>query len=171
MQNVQLTHDAHQGSGRKYPLCYLAHDIDTPMNVGSFFRISDALGVCRIYLSGSSAVPPNPKIRKTSRACEKYVAYEYQPDPMTVVATLKAQGYRIVCLEITSTSVAIDRFEVSAGERICLVLGSESEGVCQSLLDVCDATVHIPMLGHNSSMNVASACSIATWELIRRMNQ
>jgi tRNA G18 (ribose-2'-O)-methylase SpoU len=37
------------------------------------------------------------------------------------------------------------------------------------LLDVSDVTVHIPMRGHNSSMNVASACAIATYDIARRL--
>lgn len=167
MQNVQLDHSAHRPTGRKYPLCYLAHDIDVPMNVGSFFRIADALGVEKIFLTGTSVVPPNAKLRKTSRATEKYVDYEYQDDPLLVIERLKGLGYRIISLEITSGSVDLRAFPVRTDDRICLILGSEKTGVSQALLDASDAAIHIPMLGHNSSMNVANACSIATYELTR----
>lgn len=153
----------------KYKLCYLANDVEVPMNVGSLFRIADALGVEKIYLGGSSCVPPNPKIKKTSRATEKFVDYSYTDNPRAVVAQLKADGYRIVSLEITSTSIPIEDFKASPGERICLVLGSEDKGVCQQLLEMSDETIHIPMRGSNSSMNVASACSIATYEIARML--
>ena len=58
---------------------------------------------------------------------------------------------------------------MARGDRLCLVVGAEDAGVCQSLLDASDATVHIPMRGHNSSMNVASACAIATYDIGRRI--
>lgn len=168
MRNVQLDHSAHKPTAKKYPLCYLAHDIDVPMNVGSFFRIADALGVEKIFLTGKSVVPPNPKIKKTSRATEKYVDYEYQEDPLIVINQLKEKGYRIVSLEITSASVDVKNFHIDSEEKICLILGSENHGVYPELLDASDVSVHIPMLGVNSSMNVANACSIATYELTRR---
>ena len=171
MENLQLDHTHHQRSPTKYPVCFLAHDMDVPMNVGSLFRIADALGVEAIHLSGTSIVPPNSKIRKTSRCAEKYVAFTYERDPLEQLRRLKADGYRIVSLEITSASIDVRDLAMTETDRICLVLGSESDGVDQALLDLSDQTVHIPMLGHNSSMNVATACSIATFEIIRRYQQ
>ena len=168
MKNVQLDHDAHKSTSEKYPLCFLANDIDVPMNIGSFFRVADALGVEKIYLSGNSVVPPNPKIKKTSRSTEKYVPYEYFTDPDAVIESLKSKGYKIISLEITSSSIDLIDFQVSSNDKICLVLGSENFGISDHLLSISDATVHIPMLGANSSMNVASACSIATYEITRK---
>lgn len=72
MQNVQLKHRHHRPLEKRFPVCILAHDMDVPMNVGSLFRIADAFALEAVHLSGKSPVPPNDKIRKTSRATEKY---------------------------------------------------------------------------------------------------
>ena len=152
-------------------MCYLVHDFDVPMNIGSLFRIADALGVEKIYLSGSSLIPPNSKIKKTSRSTEKYVPYHYEKDPLNIVGKLKSEGYIIISLEITSSSIDIGDIPISGSEKICLIPGSENYGVPQALLNRSDLTVHIPMLGQNSSMNVAAACSIATYEITRRLNK
>ncbi len=168
MQNQQLDHSQHQSANRTFPLCFIAHNIDDPMNIGSLFRIADALGVEKIWLSGTSPQPPHSKIKKTSRSCEKYVAWAYHPQPFEVITQLKAEGYLIVSLEISSASIDIRDLPLSGHEKVALVLGSENEGVSQALLDVSDVTAHIPMLGQNSSMNVANACAIATFELLRR---
>lgn len=138
------------------------------MNIGSLFRIADALGIEQIYLSGSSPLPPNPKIRKTSRATEQFVPYTYEHDPLTIINRLKSEGYLIVSLEITSSSIDIRELSLAGGEKLCLILGSECSGVAQQLLNVSDMTIHIPMRGHNSSMNVAMACSIASFEITQR---
>jgi len=168
MENIQLNHTHHKPSGAKYPVCLLVHDFDVPMNIGSLFRIADAFGLEKIYLTGSSLVPPNNKIKKTSRSTEKHVAYSYENDPVHVIEKLKSEGYTIISLEITSTSIDITELKISQNEKICLVAGAESKGVSQELLDASDKTVHIPMLGINSSMNVATACAVATFEIIRR---
>lgn len=165
MQNIQLDHSHHRPAQSAVSLCYLAHDLDLPMNVGSLFRIADALGVEKIHLTGRSAVPPNSKLRRTSRAAEKHVPFSHAPDPIPVLHELKASGYRIISLELTSASIDVRKLVVQASDRICLVLGSENTGVCQALLDLSEQAVHIPMIGLNSSMNVATACAIATFEI------
>jgi len=168
MENVQLDHNHHRQKVEKYPVCFLAHDMEVPMNIGSLFRIADALGIEKIYLSGSSPSPPNGKIKKTSRSTEKYVPFSYEDNPLTLVARLKQEGYRIISLEITSSSLDIRDLALSGNEKVCLILGSENSGVCRPLLDASDKIVHIPMVGVNSSMNVATACSIATFEIVKR---
>lgn len=168
MENIQSNHNHHHAKNSTVPVCFLAHNIQTPMNIGSLFRIADALGVEKIYLSGNSPVPPDSKIRKTSRATENCVAYSYEENPLDIVKRLSLEGYTIISLEITSSSIDLNALSLSSDEKICLILGSERSGVCQELLDVSNITIHIPMMGINSSMNVASACSIATYEITKR---
>jgi tRNA G18 (ribose-2'-O)-methylase SpoU len=167
MENQQLDHRSHLPKDRKFPLVILAHDLDVPMNLGSLFRLSDALGVERLYLTGTTPLPPNGKISKTSRSTEKYVPYEHHADPGPLVQALKAQGTTIVSLELTNQSRDIREVDFTAFARICLIVGAESVGVSPALLAASDLTVHIPMLGVNSSMNVATAAAIALFEIIR----
>jgi len=166
--NVQLDHASHRGAGA-LALRLLAHDVDLALNVGALFRIADALGVEHLHLTGSSPLPPDAKIRRSARSAERHVAWSHAADPLAVVAELKAQGWRVVALELSTGSVPLHELAVAAGARVCLVVGAENAGVSQALLDAADATVHIPMRGHNSSMNVANACAIATYEIARRL--
>ena len=171
MENMQLNHNHHHAKHKKYPVCFLAHDFDVPMNIGSLFRIADALGIEKIYLSGTSLTPPNAKLRKTSRATEKHVPFSYEKTPLDIIQKLKSEGYTIICLEITSSSIDISEVSFSNTEKFCLILGSEKSGVCQELLNESDFTFDIPMMGQNSSMNVATACSIAAYEITRGYNK
>lgn len=167
MDNVQLDHLQHRPTPAPFALRILLHDLVVPMNVGSVFRIADAMGVEMIHLTGCSALPPNRKLRKTSRATELHVPFRHAADPVPVLHELKAAGFRVVSLELTSASIDIRELPAPAGEPVCLVLGSENHGVSQVLLDLSDQTVHIPMRGVHSSMNVATACAIATFEILR----
>jgi len=167
VSNVQLQHDQVARSGVLHPVRLVLPDLEGPLNVGSVFRIADALGVERVYLTGRSATPPDPKIRRTSRSTEKSVAYEYRDDVRSLLDELRGEGYAIVSLELTSGSTDIRRHDWPPDGRVALILGSENHGVSQELLDASDHTVHIPMAGQNSSMNVAMACAIALFELLR----
>lgn len=175
--NIQLSHSDHEQSETKFPLSLIANDLSSPLNVGSLFRLSDALGIDRLYLCGDTPVPPNSKIRKTSRSTEKHVAFEHHADAETLLSTLRESGCLIISLEITSSSLAINSTAfkqainnaIKNGKQLCLVLGSENSGVNPILLSLSDITTHIPMYGHNSSMNVVSATSIACFEIIKNL--
>jgi tRNA G18 (ribose-2'-O)-methylase SpoU len=171
--NIQLTHAEHKPSEKKFPLSIIANDISSTANVGSLFRLCDALGIEKLYLCGDTPAPPNTKLNKTSRSTEKHVNYETGLNAEILLAQLKASGSFIISLEITSSSIAInsDEFEkyISNKSSACLILGSENTGVSEVLLSLSDITVHIPMYGNNSSMNVISAASIACFEITRGM--
>jgi tRNA G18 (ribose-2'-O)-methylase SpoU len=169
MTNIQLNHQQHQVTSIKYPVCLLLNDFEFPANIGSIFRIADAFGIEKIYLTGTSPLPPNRKMMRTSRATEKFVPYEYKENAEAVVNKLKLQGYRITSLEITSSSTDIRQIVLSKEDKVCLILGSENEGVNTRLLTLSDETIHIPMLGENSSINVASACAIAVFEITNQV--
>ncbi|PCI07659.1 MAG: RNA methyltransferase [Gammaproteobacteria bacterium] len=171
-ENTQLTHGDHHPSNKKFPLHILANNITGPLNVGSLFRLCDALGIEKLYLCGDTATPPNVKINKTSRSTEKHVDYESGKNAEKIVLNLKEQNFIIVSLEITSKSVALNSVTFNAliqnDKSICLIVGSESSGVSEALLTLSDITVHIPMHGKNSSMNVISAASIACYTIINQ---
>jgi tRNA G18 (ribose-2'-O)-methylase SpoU len=169
MSNTQLDHAGHRPAPRPLALRVLAHDIELALNVGALFRIADALGVEHLHLSGRSPVPPDPKLRKASRSADRFVAHSYDADPLETVAALKADGYRIVSLELSTQSIDVRTLPVAPDDRVCLILGAENTGVCQALLDASEATVHIPMRGRNSSMNVGSACAIALFEIAGKL--
>ena len=172
-KNIQLTHSEHKHSKKMFPLVIVANDINDPRNVGGLFRLSDALGIEKLYLCGDTPAPPNTKINKTSRSTEKHVSFEYHVDAEALVTSFKSSGILIVSLEISSSSIAISSDEfaetIDGKKPVCLILGSENTGVSDNLLSLSDLTVHIPMHGNNSSMNIVSATSIAGFEITRIM--
>lgn len=149
--------------------------MNSPVNVGSLFRLCDALAIEKLYLCGSTPQPPNSKINKTSRSAEKHVAYEFHNDAAALVLELKAAATLIVALELTTSSIDLRSTEFAAAinnrKSICLILGSENTGVNKTLLSLADITVHIKMLGHNSSMNVITAAGITAYEIIGQLDE
>ena len=172
-ENTQLTHAQHKTSGGKFPLSIIASDISSPRNIGSLFRLCDALGIEKLYLCGDTATPPNNKINKTSRSTEKHIDYETHQDTEALISQLKASGVFILSLEITSCSIAINSTEfidsINQNKTFVLILGSEQTGISEPLLALSNQTIHIPMHGNNSSMNVISAASIACFEITKNL--
>ena len=166
-ENRQLSHDEYLRNRRKFPLYLLLDDIAVAENVGSIFRLSDALGVSKLILAGTTPAPPHKKIAKMARTTERYVAFEQAADAAAALRRLKEAGFTAISLEVTSASVDLKTVDYKRLKKICLVIGAENGGVSQTLLDLSDHTVLIPMLGVNSSMNVATACAVAVFEITR----
>lgn len=176
--NRQLNHlqasSQVKSHSQKFPISILANDINIAGNVGSLFRIADALGVEKLFLTGTTATPPKYKIRKAARSSDKHIDYEYCESAAELIDTLKSLNTHIICLEITESSIDIRDFTTDISEtesKLCLVVGSENEGISEELLKLADQTVHIPMYGENSSMNVATSCAIAIHELIQHFQR
>lgn len=168
MQNLQPDHSHHHPSRAVLSLRLLARDIETPANVGSLFCLVDAWRVEENRLPGGSLLPPSCELQKISRSTEAGARSSHTHDPGEVVHKLMAAGYRIISLEITRSSIDIRELAAAAPRKICLLLGSERTSVNQALLGLSDEVTHIPLLRGNSSMNVALACAIATFEIIDR---
>jgi tRNA (guanosine-2'-O-)-methyltransferase len=51
---------------------------------------------------------------------------------------------------------------------VCMAIGHEDHGLTSATLAACDAVAYLPLLGRVGSLNVATATSIALYELRRQ---
>lgn len=161
--NIQLEHKNAARKTRKYPITFLLDNVSCAQNVGGMFRMADALGVEQLVLTGSTLTPAHKKVRRVARATDSAVESLYFQDAVEAINLLKNKGYTIICLEMTSVSKKVEELCLQNTQRLCVVVGSEKNGISQCLLDLADDTAHIEMCGQNSSMNVAVAAALAMY--------
>lgn len=145
------------------PVSLLLDGLSDARNIGAMFRIADAARLKKIYLHNTLSIERHKKLKHYSRSTLPYVPYEHLSD-LEAIAQLKNQ-YRLIALEWTNKSIPYTQFK--SQEEIILVIGSEKAGVSEAVLHLVSASIHIPMLGINTSMNVAVATGIATYHLIQ----
>ena len=136
-------------------------------NIGTILRLSDSLQAKKVYICGNTIVPPNKKIRSSSRGAEKWVPWEYHENAVSVAKALKESGVQIVAVEVTNDS--IDYREYNPAGPVCLILGREYDGVSQELLDIADVSIHLPLLGMANSINVSTAASVAMSDVYSKL--
>ncbi len=138
-------------------------DIRSLFNVGSIFRTADAAGADRIYLCGITGQPgkfkADGKLSKVALGAEKTVPWEYHRQSWRLLDKLRSEGFNVVSLELTPTSVNYVDFRPKF--PLALVVGNEVAGVKDSLLRRSDACIEIPMRGMKESLNVSVAFGIA----------
>lgn len=135
-------------------------------NVGTLLRLSDALLIKKVYICGNTIVPPNRKIKSSSRGAEKWVPWEYRENIVDVIMELKNKGVTIVSAEIADNS--IDYTELECKLPICLVFGREYDGVSQEVLKLSDYIVHLPIFGMTNSINVSTSASVLMYDVYNK---
>ena len=138
-------------------------------NVGTILRLSDALLAKKVFICGNTIVPPNRKIKSSSRGAEIWVPWEYHENAIPVVKALKEMNVQIVAVEVTNDS--IDYREFNPTGPVCLILGREYDGVSQELLDLADCSIHLPLLGMANSINVSTVASVAMYYVYSKLEE
>ncbi|WP_026916248.1 TrmH family RNA methyltransferase [Christiangramia portivictoriae] len=163
---MQLTHDTTNFNSKKFPVILLLDNITSEANIGSIFRLADAFGVEKLLFHGT---PPNldsNRLKRTARNTHKTVDFEVYEDATPMITDLVEDGYKMIAVEITSSSQPISDFKADS-EKILLVGGNERHGISEDILKNCDLAYHIEMFGKNSSMNVAQSLGIALYEITK----
>lgn len=132
-------------------------------NTGAIFRAAAALGIDALLLTRTCCDPLN------RRACRVSMGTVFQL-PWTWLdhyGQLREAGFQTVALALIDRSVAIDNPVLKAPERLAIIMGTEGDGLSDSVLRQCDYVAKIPMYRGVDSLNVAAAASVAFYELLR----
>lgn len=175
----KLTGYRGQGTVKKNEIYIVLDNVLDTYNIGSIFRLADAVASKKIYLCGQTETPPNHRIKKASINTTEVVEWEYAESAVGAIRKLTSevkkmqlhlgggQRLQIVAVEQAKNSLPYDQFEYKL--PICLVVGHESDGVSKEVLDMADAIVELPMFGVNKSLNVMVSLGIVLYEVIERI--
>ena len=147
-------------------LAVVLQSVAYPVNVGSLFRVADAVHVSKMFLCGITPTPPNKTISKVGRDKQQTVSWYYEKQTEDALVILKDEGYHICALEITDEAVPYYAFVYP--RKLCLVLGNEDHGITRSVLSLCDSSVFVPMFGKGRSLNVHVSASIVLYQAVQQ---
>lgn len=140
--------------------------VSNPDNVGGVFRSAAALGADLVVLGPDCGDPLYRKAVRTSMGAVlglPFVDAGPWPDALRV---LRNAGVPVVALTPRGDAVPIQAFTPDS-PRVALLLGHEGEGLTAAALVEASSCVRIPMAAGVDSLNLASAASIAMFELFR----
>lgn len=142
-------------------------------NIGSIFRLADAVGAREVCLCGGSETPPNSRIAKASVGCDKWVKWQYFKTAKAAIKKLKAQNSKLKIIAIEQHPKAVDYRSLNYEQLtmnhklpIAFVVGHETDGVSKEALEMADVIVEIPMFGVNISLNVMVSLAIVLFRAI-----
>ncbi|MGE0088409.1 MAG: TrmH family RNA methyltransferase [Bacteroidales bacterium] len=142
----------------------IAYQIKTPENIGNIIRLADNAGCKKVIIATDDENIRISKVRKTAGLSFDSMSWEICPT-FEVLNKIPA-GYKIVSVETSSDSENI--FTSNLPEKVAIIVGNEIVGIDDEILNKSDQIVHIPLLGHNTSMNVSHALAVALFEWFRK---
>jgi 23S rRNA (guanosine2251-2'-O)-methyltransferase len=151
----------------KNPLYIICDNVIDTYNIGSIFRLADAVAVEKVYLCGVSETPPNTRIKKASINTTEWVPWEYFQDTKEAIKALRrsVQNIQIVAVEQNSKSTPYTTSLYTF--PLALIIGNETSGIPQDVLELTDMIVELPMWGVNRSLNVMVSLGIVLYEVVR----
>ncbi len=151
-----------------FELVVVLENIQYARNVAESFRISDAVKVSRIVLTGISQQPPFGKdLQKVSRSKERSIPWEYADTTAKAITKLKKQGFTVVAVELTENAMDMPEFLGRLhSKKIAVIVGNEGYGIVKSTLSLVDNQVILPMFGKGASLNVSVSLAVFLYTLI-----
>lgn len=152
---------------KRNPIILVLDRIIDTYNVGSLFRLADAIAAEKIYLCGEMEFPPSSKIHKAAVGTEQWTPWEKKDSTLQTIKDLKKKGIQIIAVEQNSRSISYK--DLKPKFPCAIVVGAETGGLKQEVLNLADIVVEMPMYGINRSFNVWGSGAIIAYKIIEEL--
>lgn len=151
---------------QRNPIVLVLDRIIDTYNIGSLFRLADAIAAEKMILCGEMEYPPNHRIHKAAVGVEKWVPWEKSETTLRAVQQLKSKGYYTIAVEQSDQSMSYKDLSLeNFSFPVAIVAGHETEGMQQEVLDEVDTIVEFPMYGINNSFNVWGSTAVVCYKI------
>jgi 23S rRNA (guanosine2251-2'-O)-methyltransferase len=160
---TEIVHRCYESG--KDPIILVLDRITDTRNFGAITRVAEATGVDAIVIPEKESALITSEAIKASAGALNYVSICKERNLKSVINQLKESGLKIIsCTEKSDVEI----YSVDFSSPVCIILGSEKDGISNNLLEISDVKAKIPMKGKIDSLNVSSSSSVILYELIRQ---
>jgi len=143
----------------------------SPGNIGTLVRSADAFGATGLILTGHGADPYDPKSVRASTGslfAVPVVRAESHDSVLDWVRPAGGPGEVPITVVGTDEQGELDIAGHDLTTPTLIVVGNETRGLSAGWRDSCDHLLRIPISGSASSLNAASAGTVALYEAARQ---
>jgi 23S rRNA (guanosine2251-2'-O)-methyltransferase len=154
---------------KRNPIYLILDRIVDTYNIGSLFRLADAIAVTKMYLCGDMEYPPASRIHKAAVGTEKWVPWEKKDSTLDIIKKLKDKGVQIIAVEQSPKSVSYKNIAIKVKFPCAIICGNETYGVSEEILKKADIITELPMYGINNSFNVWGSTAIIAYKALESL--
>ncbi len=152
---------------RQPDLTVVLENIKNPHNASAILRSCDAFGVQDVYVIREERAFGVSK--RVSSGAYKWLSIHIYSDTESCLKKLKDEGFKIFATYLSPTS--LDIRDADFTQKVAIVVGSELEGISDTVLKYADEKIVIPIIGFVQSFNVSVATAIILYEAFRQRDE
>lgn len=138
--------------------------IQDPRNFGAIIRSAECFGVDGIVMQDRNNVKVTETVVKSSTGAIEHVDIIKVTNISDTIDKFKKYGYTVYGAEANGECYY---YEENYSNKVCLVLGSEGNGMRKKVREHCDKVVKIHLKGQINSLNVSVAGGIILAEMAK----
>ncbi|MBE7018042.1 MAG: 23S rRNA (guanosine(2251)-2'-O)-methyltransferase RlmB [Ruminococcaceae bacterium] len=147
------------------PFVIVCDEISDPHNLGAIIRTAECVGVHGIIIPKRRSAGLTSIVGKTSAGAVEHMAVARVSNLTAAIKELKERGLWVYG---TAADAPAGMWDTNLTGPICIVIGSEGDGMGRLVSENCDVLVSIPMHGRVNSLNASAAASILMYEVLRQ---
>ncbi len=155
---------------KRNPIYFVLDEVLDTYNIGSLFRLADAVAAEKVYLTGNMEFPPSSKIHTAAVGTENWTPWEKLDTAKEAVQLLKDKNVQVLAVEQDSSAISYKQLNSQKVKfPVAIVVGHETQGVKKEVLDLADIIVELPMLGINKSFNVWGSAAVVAYKILENL--
>jgi len=149
------------------PLLLILDQITDVRNFGAIARSAECAGIHGIIIPEKGMARIGADAIKTSAGALHHVPVCKSNNLLRTIQYLKDSGIQIV-----AATEKADKIYTQGNFKtpVAIVMGSEESGISQSILNIADQQLKIPLFGNIESLNVSVSAALMMYEAIRQRN-
>ena len=145
------------------PFLVALDGITDPHNLGAIIRSAECAGAHGVIIPQRRSCGLTPTVVKAAAGSTAYLMVARVPNLNRTLEELREKGVWTAAAALEGE----DAFTADLSGPLCLVIGSEGDGISRLTLEKCDRRLTLPMKGHIDSLNASVAAGILLFQAMR----
>lgn len=150
------------------PMIVLLDGVTDVRNFGAICRSAECMGVHGVVVPMKGTAMINDDAVKSSAGAIHHLNICKENNLSEAIRFMKDSGIKVFGLTEKTDTHIHDR---DLSGPICLIAGSEEEGISDKIMNQCDGLLRLPMTGNIESLNVSVATGVGLYEVTRQRMQ
>jgi len=149
----------------EFPLVLILDRVTDVRNFGAICRTAECTGVDAVIVPEKGAAMVNGDAVKASAGALNRIKLCREYNLKETISYLHDSGFLIAGCTEKADKICFDE---NLNKPVCLIMGSEEDGISPEYLKRCDVLIKVPISGKTASLNVSVAAGMLLYEVTRQ---
>ena len=136
-------------------------------NTSAVIRSCESFGVQELHVIEEVNVKSIDK--EIAMGAQKWVDVQRHGSARGCITHLKSQGYKIIATSPHKDAHTLENFDTS--QKSAIFFGRETEGLSDTVMELADDFIYIPMVGFTESLNISVSAAITLQHIMTKLKQ